>query len=180
MDFSISTCSNCDKKILWLNETEEIVHPKISLNPKPNRELNQTIKKIYEEASLIFNDSPRASAALLRLCLENLLTQIKVPGKNLNDKIGNLILKGYDNNVIKACDLVRVHGNFAIHPKEINMDDNYNIAEKLFWLLNKIADIEIIEKQKINSLYDKTIPDPQKKGIINRNKTKAIKNKKKS
>lgn len=163
--FSISRCSNCLNLIIWSADHEEIIFPKINQVEEPNLELNEDIKEIYIEAATILDDSPRASAALLRLCLEKLLIQINIPGRTLNDMISNLIEKGVDENIRKACDIVRIHGNEAIHPGEINIKDNRYIATNLFWLINKIATIEITEKKKIQFLYDKTLSDRKKKSI---------------
>ena len=143
--------------------------------PNPNEELNKEIKKIYNEAAAIFKLSPRASSALLRLCLEELLIQIKIHGKNLNERIGNLIDKGVDKYIRKACDLVRVHGNEAIHPREINLKDDDKIARRLFWLINKIANVEITEKKEIYELFDETISEKSKKSILKRDQKKEKK-----
>jgi len=140
--------------------------------PEPNEELNKDIKKNYNEAAAIFKLSPRASSALLRLCLEELLIQIEIPGKTLNERIGNLIGKGVDVYIRKACDLVRVHGNDAIHPREINMKDDTRIARRLFWLINKIANVEITEKKQIQKLFDETISESKKKSILKRDQKK--------
>jgi len=163
--FSISKCSNCLNLMIWSADHKEIIFPKINQVEEPNVELNKDIKEIYIEAATILDESSRASAALLRLCLEKLLIQISIPGRTLNDMISNLIEKGVDENIRKACDLVRIHGNEAIHPGEINIKDNRYIATNLFWLINKIASIEITEKKKIQLLYDRTISDGKKKSI---------------
>ncbi len=140
--------------------------------PAPNENLKKDVKKIYDEAASIVKLSPRASSALLRLCLDKLLIQIKIPGKSLYERIGNLIDKGVSPHLRKACDVVRVHGNEAIHPREINMKDDDKIARRLFWLINKIANVEITEKKEIHKLFDETISENIKQGILNRDKVK--------
>ncbi len=140
--------------------------------PIPNQEFNKDIKKIYSEAATIVKLSPRASSALLRLCLEELLIQIEIHGNTLNERIGNLIDMGVDKHIRKACDLVRVHGNEAVHPREINMKDDEKIARSLFWLINKIAKVEITEKKEINKLFDETISKNNKKSILKRDQKK--------
>ncbi|KKM17618.1 hypothetical protein LCGC14_1673950 [marine sediment metagenome] len=143
--------------------------------PIPNQELNKEIKKIYSEAAAIVKPSPRASSALLRLCLEELLIQIEIHGNTLNERIGNLIDMGVDKHIRKACDLVRVHGNEAVHPREINMKDDEKIARSLFWLINKIANVEITEKKEIDKLFDETISKNAKKSILKRDQKKEKK-----
>ena len=51
-------------------------------------------------------------------------------------------------------DSVRVIGNNAVHPGAIDWRDNREIAEKLFRLINMIADIMISQPKAIDEIYD--------------------------
>lgn len=164
--FTISRCTDCKKMILWSENTREIIYPKIILINKPNEALDNDIKDLYIEASRIYKESPKGAGALLRLSLERLLKKLKIPGDNLNLQIKSLIDGGVDENIKKACDIVRVYGNYAVHAGEIDLNDNLEIVETLFWLINRIAYIKITEKKKIDSLYSK-LPK-SKKNQINR------------
>jgi hypothetical protein len=51
-----------------------------------------------------------------------------------------LVAEGLNPKIQKAIDLVRVVGNNAVHPGQINLDDNSAIALKLFKIINMIND----------------------------------------
>jgi len=72
----------------------------------------------YQEACLVLGDSAKASAALSRRCLQQLLRQkaLVTPG-NLNDEIEQVIQSGrLPSHISESLDAVRVIGNFAAHP----------------------------------------------------------------
>jgi hypothetical protein len=72
----------------------------------------------YSEACLVLPDSPKASAALSRRCLQNLLREAaKVKHGNLADEIQEVIDKGHlPSHLVQVIDAVRHIGNFAAHP----------------------------------------------------------------
>jgi len=96
-EWTISKCEHCDEKIIWLNE--EIVYPKKMIVDLPNNDLFDDIKNDYIEAAIIFNDSVRSSAALLRLALQKLCKQLGEKGENINNDIGNLVKKGLNPQI---------------------------------------------------------------------------------
>lgn len=154
--FSVATCSSCDEFTLWVNE--EIVYPrKITISP-PNDDLDEDIKTLYIEASTILIDSPKGSTALLRLALQKLLKQIGGGGKNINKDIKDLVADNLSPQMQKALDLLRVVGNNAVHPGQIDLDDNIEIARKLFDILNYIAYELITKPKELESLYADLIP----------------------
>ena len=51
-----------------------------------------------------------------------------------------MVAEGLNPKIQKAIDLVRVVGNNAVHPGQINLDDNSAIALKLFKIINMIND----------------------------------------
>ena len=119
-DWTISSCQHCGNIIIWLND--KIVYPKKMIVDLPNDDLSEDIKKDYLEAAVIFDDSVRSSAALLRLALQKSCIQLGEKGKNINDDIKNLVKKGLSPQVQKSLDILRVTGNNAIHPGEINVE----------------------------------------------------------
>lgn len=106
------------------------------------------------EAASILDASPRGAAALLRLCVQKLCKFLGEGGKNINADIAELVKKGLDPRVQKMLDSVRVIGNNAVHPGAIDWRDNREIAEKLFRLINMIADIMISQPKAIDEIYD--------------------------
>ena len=160
---SISTCQSCGKYSLWVDQ--EMVYPRnVSIEP-PNEDLNEEIKAIYNEAARIFFDSPRGATALLRLALQMLLRQLGKEGKNINKDIKELVEDGLSSKIQKALDLLRVIGNDAVHPGQINLDDNKDVALKLFKILNIIANEMITKPKEIETLYEEIIPEETKRHI---------------
>jgi len=163
----VTFCHHCQKFSLWLNE--KMIHPEISGIQKPNQDLDADIIEDYLEAASILNKSPRGAAALLRLCIQKLCKQLGESGKNINGDIANLVKKGLPAAVQQALDIVRVIGNNAVHPGQIDLKDNVEIANKLFELVNIVAQIMITQPKEIEKLYH-TLPETQRNAIDNRDK----------
>jgi len=72
----------------------------------------------YREACLVLSDSPKASAALSRRCLQNIIHNFfGIKGRNLSDEIDQLIASNkLPSYVSEAVDGIRNLGNFAAHP----------------------------------------------------------------
>lgn len=167
--WAVSKCQHCERLVIW-NENE-MVFPKKILVANPNPDLEEDIKKDYLEAAVVYNESPRASAALLRLALQKLCKQLGEKGKNINDDIKNLVKKGLNPLVQKSLDSLRITGNNAVHPGNINLEEESGKVLKLFELLNFIADKMITEPNEVASFYDE-LPDTSKEAIENRDNIK--------
>lgn len=167
--FSVATCSSCEDFTLWVNK--EIVYPKKTTLPPPNEDLNEDIKSLYLEASSILIDSPKGATALLRLALQTLLEQVGKSGKNINNDIKALVAEGMSPKIQQALDLLRVIGNNAVHPGQINLDDNAEIAQKLFGILNFIAEELITKPKELEDLYADLIPPDTQDHIKQRDGT---------
>jgi len=73
-DFLFFCCVSCEKQSIWVNS--ELVYPETNKVDNPNDDLPEKVKEIYLEAAKISDASPRASAALLRLALQELLNEL--------------------------------------------------------------------------------------------------------
>ena len=135
--------------------------------PPPNPDLDDDTKKDYNEAASILSKSPRGSTALLRLVIQKLCKQLGESGNNLNDDIGNLVKKGFPDKIQQALDVVRVIGNEAVHPGQIDLRDDNKIASTMFELVNFIAEKTITEPKKIAKLYN-SLPNDKLEGIKKR------------
>lgn len=62
---------------------------------------------------------------------------------------------------------MRVIGNESVHPGEIDLRDNKDIAYKLFELINIIAQTMITQPKEIDNLYKK-LPKSKIKAIEKR------------
>jgi hypothetical protein len=164
---NISYCSCCYKYSLWLGT--EMIFPSILTIQLPNQEMPNDVQQDYLEAREIFNKSPRAAAALLRLGLQKLMVHLGEKGANINDDIASLVKNGLPVRIQQALDSVRVIGNNAVHPGEINLNDNPSIAQSLFSLLNIIVDVMIAQPKQIEALYGQ-LPDKAISAIEKRDK----------
>jgi hypothetical protein len=72
----------------------------------------------YSEACAVFADSPKASAALSRRCLQHILRAAgKVKHANLSSEIDEIIGRNQlPSQISEALDAIRNIGNFAAHP----------------------------------------------------------------
>jgi hypothetical protein len=146
-----------------------LIYPDVTAISPPNPDLPDDIKDDYEEARSIASKSPRGAAALLRLCIQKLCKHLGEPGKDLNKDIGSLVEKGLPKRIQKALDAVRVIGNEAVHPGEINLNDNPEIVGSLFQIIDIIVDDRITQPREIDELYN-TLPEAKRRGIETRDK----------
>lgn len=161
----IVICSHCAKYSLWVGN--QIIYPDTSGIPNPNEDLDPEIQHDYLEAASIINKSPRAAAALLRLAIQKLCKQLGESGSNINDDIANLVKNGLSEKIQKALDVIRVIGNESVHPGQIDLNDNKEIATQLFHFVNIIANTMITQEKNIDEIYN-TLPESKLNGINQR------------
>lgn len=164
---NVVTCRSCKNIQVWLED--QMVYPDYSDIPYPNNDMPESVKKIYTEAADVFSKSPRAAAALLRLALQKLCVELGLQGKKIDDDIAELVRRGIPESIQEALDAVRVIGNNAVHPGEIDLDENKDIVSALFQILNFIVEKMITDKERVNNIY-KFLPDGAKNAIDNRNR----------
>ena len=93
--------------------------------------------------------------------------ELGTSSKNLNDAIGELVQSGLHPKVQKAMDYVRVTGNDAVHPGQIDVGDNPEIAGKLFELVNGVAQEMITREKMVDELYE-SLPECKRDQINQR------------
>ncbi|MCP4648597.1 MAG: DUF4145 domain-containing protein [PVC group bacterium] len=164
-NFRYSLCDHCYEKSYWYKE--KMIVPFEAPVPPPHTDIPQRCISEYNEARDIVARSPRAAAALLRLCIQKLMSELGEKGKNINEDIGELVKKGLPIEVQQALDFCRVIGNNAVHPGEIELSDNPDIAYSIFEMINFIVEDRITRPNKIASLY-KTLPEGALNAITKR------------
>jgi hypothetical protein len=116
-------CPACNRSIFKLVQfregarvAESLVRPKAPARASLPPDVPDLFAADYREACLVLPDSAKASAALSRRCLQNLLReQFKVKPSNLSDEIDE-VLPELPSHLAGAVDGIRNLGNFAAHP----------------------------------------------------------------
>lgn len=150
-DWIVTKCGCCEQVALWIGNG--LIVPERTTAPPPNNDLGDDIKRDYSEAATVYSKSPRAAAALLRLALQKLCVQLGESGENINCDIGSLVTKGLNPLVQKSLDALRITGNNAVHPGEINLDEEPHRVAKLFELINFIVQKMITEPRELEAFY---------------------------
>ena len=161
--WTTSWCLRCKQYCFWKDQS--LVWPLKSGLPDPIDGCPEQINALYNEARQVFPYSPRASAALLRLAIQIICVEHGLSGKDLNSDIGTLVKNGLSVQIQQSLDLVRVVGNHAVHPGEIQIEENKDNIEKFFALINLIVDVLIVQPAKITAMFDTLVPTAQKKQI---------------
>jgi len=166
--FEGSYCGHCKQWSYWY-EGKMVVPAEAPVEP-PHPDLPADCLPEYTEARDIFGRSPRAAAALLRLCIQKLLPHLGDKGKNINDDIKALVSNGLPVMVQQALDYCRVVGNNAVHPGEIELNDTPDVAQRLFEMINFIVEDRITRPKEVAVLYGK-LPETSRKAIEERDGT---------
>lgn len=164
---TIHRCRCCGKKILWIDD--EYIYPDI-VAEEANSDMPEPVRVLYNEAGLVYNKSPRAACALLRLAVDKLCNELGETDRDINKNIGALVKKGLPQSVQQALDVVRVVGNKAVHPGQIAFDvDDKSTAIMLMRLLNIIVARMITEPKEIEEVYQ-GLPESVKNAVEKRDK----------
>ena len=152
-------CPGCGKNNIFLERQlrqpgksnkkldERMIFPRTQSRMPIPPSVPEAIAEDYLEACMVLDLSPKASAALSRRCLQNLLVEKEDVKKD--DNLFNQIKAALENNnypshISENIDMVRSVGNFAAHPKKSEIsgaiievepgeaDFNLNILEDLF------------------------------------------------
>ncbi len=175
-DTYMLVCRACGQGSIWRQFERKnnydynlrLIDPILSDAPPASDDMPEDVKADYEEARLIVNYSTKSSAALLRLSLQILCRYLGEPGNHLDTDIRSLAKKPeFGGRIIRAADTLRITGNNAVHPGEMNYEDIDNIAMGLFDLLNLIVNSGITQPKKWDAMYgslpEKSRIDAEKK-----------------
>jgi hypothetical protein len=95
-----------------------LARPRASVRPAPPPEVPEVLAADYREASLVLSDSPKASAALSRRCLQHLIRDtIGIKKPTLSQEIDEVLKSGkLPSHLSESIDAIRNIGNFSAHP----------------------------------------------------------------
>jgi hypothetical protein len=152
-------CPECRKQIMWLNEIRTIdkagppepeivettlLFPKWPIRPLPP-EIPEKFASDFREAYNTLAMSPKASAALSRRCLQNLIReQESIIEKTLQSEIEKLLKTNkLPKYLADDLDSIRVVGNFAAHPiKDTNTGEIVDVGPgEAEWTLEVLEEL---------------------------------------
>lgn len=159
-------CPECDSFIAYLYGDpgsrgitpvqQFLVHPKGISRPPVPPEVPEDIAKDYKESCLVLPDSPNASAALARRCLQSLIrNHFKIVAKTLGEEIDALIKTGkLPPYITDELHSIRELGNIAAHPmnNEITgqiVDATPEEAEHLLVLIESLFEFCFVAPEKM-------------------------------
>lgn len=162
-------CSECKNAIIFIYSvkhspntprgqiTERLIYPKSHRRKPVAQEVPKPLAEYYSEASMVLPDSPKASAALSRRRLQNLLRDyVKIEPSDLSREIQQLLdLKTLPSYISEAIDSVRNVGNFAAHPiKSTSTGEIVEVesseAEWLLDTLESLFDFYFVQPAKLS------------------------------
>ena len=149
-------CPDCKGQIMWLNElgrtgagekdvvSTTLLFPKHPLKQLPV-EVPEKFATDFREANDTLPLSPKASAALSRRCLQNLIREKEgIVEKTLFAEVEKLLKNiKLPKTLADDLDAIRVVGNFAAHPiKDTNTGEIVEVEPgEAEWTLNVLKDL---------------------------------------
>lgn len=130
-----TVCPDCKRAIIWVRvgkletigqgwffgeeEGRWMAWPRSAVR-LVSPEVPEEYASLYKQASAVLVDSPMASAALSRRCLQQILhLQAGIKKKNLAEEVDEFINNsGAPSYLTKTVDAIRNYGNFSAHPIE--------------------------------------------------------------
>lgn len=146
-------CGACGGISVW--REEDLVWPTRARGPEPHPDMPAGPRRLYEEARAVSALSRKSAVALLRLALQHLVDELDHGSGGINEKIGRLVQQGLDPQVQQAMDIVRVVGNNAVHPGQIDVDASDEWLDALFTLINLIVEQMIARPKHLQGLMAK-------------------------
>lgn len=166
-----SQCSECSEIALWMRD--KLTYPVVG-EVTPHPDLPNRVADTFNEAAKVLEHSPRASAALSRLALQQLCEDLGCEENYLDGQIAELVARGLSLDIQQMLDGIRVIGNNAVHPLEIDISEDNQTPLFLLECINRICQRLITEKQEAEKLYE-MLPPGAKEKIEKRTKRVAEK-----
>ena len=158
--FAFSQCSHCHKHSIWNTTNSSLIFPKNASRNFDLTEIPKDLAEDYEEACLVISDSPKASAALSRRCLQVLLREQGFSNKSLAQEIQDAIDSNkLPSHIADSLDAIRNIGNFAAHPmKDTNSGEVVPVeageAEWNLEVIESLFDFFYIQPAKMQARKD--------------------------
>jgi hypothetical protein len=142
----------------------------------PHPDMPEDVKADYDEARDIVGKSPRGAGGLARVAVQKLVNDLEPDEKgqsnDLNAKIGRMVQKGLSATIQEALDVLRVIGNNAVHPGELDLSDDVETVVAVFDCMNAIVENRIAQPSRIRDLYER-LPEKARQGIEDRDRARG-------
>lgn len=162
-------CPSCEKLIIAIGKKDpfghyiyNLVKPKAISRAPLSPEIPEEFAEDYREACLVFSDSPKASAALSRRCLQNLLKgKANTTKRDLADQIQEVLdSNSLPSYLAEGLDAIRNIGVFATHPIKSKstgeiVDVEPGEAEWNLDVLEGLFDFYFVQEQKLKEKREK-------------------------
>ncbi|SJN38509.1 Phage protein [Sphingobacterium faecium PCAi_F2.5] len=137
------------------------INPLTSIRSPAPAVVDKKFSEDYKEACLILTFSPKASAALSRRCLQNILREkAKVKKGDLANEIQEVIDNGHlPSHLIESIDAIRNIGNFAAHPNKSKstgeiVEVEFGEAEWLLDVIEALFDFYFVQPELLKAKRD--------------------------
>ena len=133
-------CTECGEVILFFDE--QMIHPLGAIRNSAPKGVPVEVGQDFDEACLVESLSKKASAALSRRCLQNMLRERGVAEGNLFDEITKA-MEALPSHLSEAIDAIRNIGNFAAHPmKSTNTGEIIDVEDgETEWILDVLEQL---------------------------------------
>ena len=155
-------CEDNNIEYLKTIHDETIVYPKHASAREIASEVPEQYRKDFKEAEIILPLSPKASAAIGRRLLQNILREeYNLGPSTLAKEIENFIEKpGVPSHLVQAIDVVRNVGNFAAHPlKDTNTGEIVDVepgeADWILEVLESLFDFAFVQPIRLKERKEK-------------------------
>lgn len=165
-----SRCARCSNVAMW--HLDNLAFPHVRVGPDASGDMPNNVLVLYNEAREVAAVSRQSAAALLRLALQHLVNELSPGGGTIDAKIGGLVQAGLSPRVQQAMDVVRVIGNNAVHPGQIDLDGDADLVPALLGLINMLVEQMITRPKELEVLYA-ALPAGALAGIERRDGTAA-------
>lgn len=122
-----------------------LIYPRTRSHPPANGLVPDKYRMDFDEASVVLADSAKASAALSRRVLQNLIhDEEKIKERDLNTEIDKLIaLNKLPSHLATDLHAIRAVGNFAAHPlKNTNTSEIIEVEPgEAAWMLDLLENV---------------------------------------
>ena len=110
----------------------------------------QEFSEDFEQAATILNKSPRAAAALIRVCIQKMMPLLKNTGKNLDENISSLVGKGLEVEIRQAMDVLQVIRKNPVQENHIDLRAETAMATRMFESLKEILERRMLKNPDEN------------------------------